>query len=90
MGKDAAELKHQQLTQAGWEWRFTGEKPRASHLRENYESLGMETRIEEGVLGNAGDCKSCFEVEGLETGYVTVYTKGQAKIAGRFDDDLFE
>ena len=89
MDREQAKRRHKDLTEAGWEWRFTGEEPRVGFLVETYGSLGLETLVENGVLGDESKCSSCFEAEGFEGGYRTLYTRGKAKKDGRFDDDLF-
>ncbi|MBI5251688.1 MAG: hypothetical protein HY912_19520 [Desulfomonile tiedjei] len=89
MDREQARRRHRDLTEEGWEWRFTGEEPRLNVLIETYESLGMETLVENGVLGDDANCRRCFESEGFELGYRTLYTRGRAKKDGRFDDDLF-
>jgi hypothetical protein len=90
MGKESARRRHHELTQAGWVRRFTGEAGRISDLKTTYESLGMETTVENGVLGEEDGCRSCYEIEEAQDLYRTLYTRGQAKVVGRPDDDLFE
>jgi hypothetical protein len=89
MDEEQAAKRHKELIENGWIWRFTGEDPRMSELRESYESLGMEVILEPGVLGNEGECRSCFTVEGYADKCTTIYTRGDAKESGRSDDDLF-
>ena len=64
MDEEQAVARHKELIESGWFWRFTGEEPRLSELRESYESLGMEVLLEPGILGGDGDCRSCFTIEG--------------------------
>ena len=90
MDKESARRRHHELTEAGWEWRFTGESGRITDLKATYESLGMEARVENGVLGEDDGCRSCFETEDAQDLFKTLYTRGQAKTAGRPDEDLFE
>jgi hypothetical protein len=90
MDEANAEQRHRTLTAQGWERRFTGDKSRVLLSKKEYEALGMETHIEDGILGSDQGCTSCFEAEGFRPGYVTLYTRGQAKETGRFDDDLFD
>lgn len=90
MDRENAAQRHRQLNGEGWEWRFSGDAKQVSSLEETYASLGMETLVEHGVLGRDADCGSCFEGEGLDFGYETLYTRGQAVESGRFDDDLFD
>jgi hypothetical protein len=89
MEKEAARLRDQELRAEGWEWRFCGNARQTASLEETYASLGMETLIERGVLGNGENCRSCFDAEGFAPGFETLYTRGKARENGRFDDDLF-
>jgi len=85
-----AAKRHQELVEAGWVWRFAGEEPRVSELKESYASLGMEVLLEHGILGQETDCRDCFTVQGYADRCTTLYTRGNAKDRGRGDDDLFE
>jgi hypothetical protein len=87
--KEAARERHRELSEEGWEWRFSGDLHRVAYLEDNYAALGMETRVEPGVLGVDTNCRACFDVRGPGPEYVTLYTRGQARTTGRFDDDLF-
>ncbi len=89
MNKDQARRRHKELVDQGWDWRFTGEEPRVRTLIDTYKSLGIETLVEESFVCDDSSCKTCFEDEEFQSGYQTLYTRGDAKEEGRFDDDLF-
>lgn len=89
MDREQARRRHKELMDQGWDWRFTGEEARVRTLIETYESLGMETLVEDSFVGDDSSCRSCFEAEDFQSGYRTLYTRGDAKEKGRFDDDLF-
>ncbi|MEJ2718893.1 MAG: hypothetical protein P8182_17485 [Deltaproteobacteria bacterium] len=90
MDKETARQRHEDLLHDGWVRRFSAEEPRLSEMKEFYESLGMEVTIEPGMVGEDEECKSCFEAEGFEDRYKTIYTRqGQGGQSGP-EEDLFE
>jgi hypothetical protein len=90
MEKEQAQRRHNELIDAGWTRRFTAEEPRLSEMKQLYESMGMEVLVESGALGEDDECRSCFEAEGLEGRYTTLYTRGESKPGRGPDTDLFE
>lgn len=87
MTVETAQRRHEELVQEGWTRRFNADEPRLSEMKQYYELLGFEVRVEPGMVGDENDCKSCFSAEGFEERYSTLYTRGQPKAA---EDDLFE
>jgi len=90
MDQEQAKQRHKELTADGWERRFMAEEPRLTEMKESYLSLGLEVRIEPGAIGDDDDCKSCFNVEGFEQRYKTLYTRGAESAGARTDDELFD
>lgn len=89
MNREIALERHKKLISEGWVRRFTAEEPRLSEMRELYESLGLEVLVESFVAEEGQECQSCFDVEGFEVGYKTLYTKGDESGAPNDTDDLF-
>ncbi|MCA1959222.1 MAG: hypothetical protein LDL33_00390 [Desulfomonile sp.] len=83
----SAQLRHEELLREGWTRRFNTDEPRLSEMKQYYESLGFEVRVEPGIVGDENDCTSCFGTEGLEERYSTLYTRGRSRPT---DNDLFE
>lgn len=81
--------EHDRLVEEGWRFRFTGEEPRVSELKEFYEDMGLETLVKTGALDDGTECRSCMTAQGFEDNYKTVYTRGIAGNLNRKDDDLF-
>jgi hypothetical protein len=88
-GEDALE-RHKNLIKDGWVRRFTADEPRLSEMKEFYESLGLEVRIESGILDESQECRSCFDVEGFETLYSTIYTKGEPTCEQSVSEEMFD
>lgn len=89
MNREEASERHATLSAEGWVRRFTAEEPRLSEMKEFYRSLGLEVQVEQGALGEDEDCRSCFEAEGFEARYQTMYTRGEASSEKGADSDLF-
>lgn len=81
--------EHEKLLEDGWQFRFTGEEPRVSEMKEFYEDMGLEVLVKTGVVDDGSQCRTCLNVKGFEDRYKTVYTRGIAKNFNRFDDELF-
>lgn len=90
MHQERAQRRHKELVEQGWVRRFSAEEPRLSEMKEAYESLGMEVLVEPGMLGEDEECRSCFDAEGFEGRYQTLYTRGDKKSGKRADDDFFD
>ncbi len=90
MNKEEATERHKKLISNGWVRRFTVDEPRLSEMKEFYESLGLEVRIESGIPDESQECQTCFEAEGLETEYKTIYTKGEPTFGETGSEDMFE
>ena len=90
MDKESARQRHEALVADGWVRRFSAEEPRLSEMKHFYESLGIEVRIEPGVVGEEDDCRDCFDTEGFEDRYRTIYTRGERQGGSGPDEDLFE
>ncbi len=82
--------RNEKLVSDGWVSRFTAEEPRLSEMKEFYESLGLEVRIESGIPDESQECRSCFDVEGFETRYKTIYTRGEPTCGQSGSEDMFE
>jgi len=89
MNQEQASERHRWLTADGWARRFTAEEPRLSEMAEYYRSLGMDVRVEQGALGEDDECRSCFDAEGFEDRYKTIYTRGEPSAKGP-EEDFFE
>jgi len=89
MIRETALERHKKLIGEGWVRRFTAAEPRLSEMKELYESLGLETLVESFVAEEGQECQSCFDVEGFENRYKTLYTKGAESIDPGDADDLF-
>lgn len=87
MNTETARQRHEELLQDGWTRRFDAEEPRLSEMKECYEALGFEVRVEPGILGDENACRDCFSAEGFAERYWTLYTRGEPRAT---EDDLFE
>lgn len=87
MDVQAAITRREELLNDGWVRRFTSEEPRLSEMKQFYESLGLEVLVED-IRDPKKECTSCFEVEGFENVYKTIYTR-EKEGAGSEPDDLF-
>ena len=81
--------RHRELTEQGWVRRFTGEEPRLSEMKELYESLGMEVLVESAIPDECQECTGCFEVEGFQDRYKTIYTREEGADGGE-GQELFD
>jgi hypothetical protein len=90
MDQQGAQRRHKELVEQGWIRRFSAEEPRLSEMKEAYEVLGMQVLVEPGMLGEDEECRSCFDAEGFEDRYKTLYTRGEEKSGKRADDELFD
>jgi len=77
MNSEDALERCKNLVNDGWVRRFTAEEPRLTEMKEFYESLGLEVRVEAGIPDESQECRSCFDLEGFETQYKTIYTRGE-------------
>ncbi len=90
MNNEEALDHHKKLVDAGWVRRFTAEEPRLSEMAEFYRSIGLDVRVESGSPDESEECRSCFDVEGFETRYKTIYTKGEPTCEQGESEDLFD
>jgi hypothetical protein len=90
MADENAAARHKKLVEQGWVRRFTAEEPRLSEMKELYESMGMDVLIESGMPEDDEQCRGCYDVEGFENRYKTIYTRGAEKSGKSPDEDLFE
>ena len=81
--------RHKKLTQEGWERRFTAEEPRLSEMKELYESMGLDVRIEAAVPEEGQECSGCFDLPGFEERYKTLYTRGHVSDDWDASDQVF-
>jgi len=89
--KENAIERHRRLIEDGWVRRFTAEEPRLSEMKQLYESLGLEVRIEDPTSDGDQECRSCLDVEAVTARYKTIFTRGkEAEDEGAGADDLFE
>lgn len=89
MDRNEALQRHKDLIEQGWIRRFTAEEPRLTEVKDLYESLGLEVVIEPAVPEDDRECTGCFDVEGFQERYKTIYTRGEAS-ACQESDELFE
>jgi hypothetical protein len=90
MDREALLKRHEELLAQGWVRRFTAEEPRVSEMKEVYESLGLEVRVESGGVPETDqDCTSCLDLPGFSGLYKTIYARGEPK-AARPDEELYE
>jgi hypothetical protein len=89
MNNDEIAERHKRLMEAGWIRRFIAEEPRLTEMKAMYESMGLEVRIESGAPGDTEECRTCFNVEGFERRYKTIYTRSAANPTGAEFDDLY-
>jgi len=82
--------RHRKLVEEGWERRFTAEEPRLSEMKEFYESLDMDVVAEPGTPEDGQECRGCFELEGFQDRYKTVYTRRRQNTDKTESGDLFE
>jgi hypothetical protein len=59
-------------------------------MRQLYESMGLEVRIETGILDEGQECQACFSAEGFADRYKTIYTRGRDITDNRSPNDLFD
>lgn len=82
--------RNKKLVTDGWVRRFTAEEPRLSEMKDFYESLGLEVRIESSIPDESQGCRSCFDVQGFETRYKTIYTRGEPSCEPGGSEEMFE
>ena len=58
-------------------------------MKDYYESLGFETLVADGAIGEETKCRSCLDEPGIESRYKTLYTKGDKSDRVSGDDDMF-
>ncbi len=58
-------------------------------MKELYESLGLEVRIEAATPEEGQECSGCFDIPGVEERYKTLYTRGHAPVDRDEPDDIF-
>ncbi len=90
MNREVEAARHEQLTEDGWVRRFTAEEPRLSEMRNFYESLGVEVRMEPATPEEGQECSGCFDVEGFQDRYKTIYTRGEPSDEKSDRDDMFQ
>jgi hypothetical protein len=90
MNGEEALQRHKNLIKDGWVRRFTADEPRLSEMKEFYESLGLQVRVEAGIPEEGHECKSCFDDEGFDTRYRTIYTKGEPTCEHGGSEDMFD
>jgi hypothetical protein len=90
MNSEDALERHKKLIEDGWVRRFTAEEPRLSEMKEFYESLGLKVRVEAGIPDESQECRSCFDLEGFETLYRTIYTKGEPTCEQSGSEEMFD
>jgi hypothetical protein len=90
MDRQQALKAHRDLESQGWQRRFSAQEPRLSEMKDLYESLGLEvTILDGGIPDDDQDCTGCFDLEGSNDLYKTIYTRGE--ITGEdSDDDTFD
>ncbi len=81
--------KHLDLVSQGWERRFSAEDPRLTEISEYYRSLGFETLVVDGAVGDDAACRNCFDTPGFEERYKTLYTRGASTKGSSGEDDIF-
>ncbi len=81
--------EHHRLLENGWRFRFTAEEPRVSEMKEFYEDMGLETLVRTGIVDDGADCKCCFNAEGFQDRFKTVYTRGIKDNFNRFDEEMY-
>ena len=89
MTREEGLKRHRELLAEGWIRRFTAEDPRLTEMKDFYESIGLEVRIESGIPEEDPQCQACFDVEGFSEQYKTIYTRGDSPVDKREVDDLF-
>lgn len=89
MGNLPKQYNHADLVSQGWERRFSAEDPRLSEMADYYRSLGLDTLVVDGVIGDESECRSCFEASGFEGRYKTLYTRPKVGGPSSDDSDLF-
>jgi hypothetical protein len=88
MGSIPKNYNHAELISQGWERRFSAQDPRLTEMANYYNSIGFETLVVDGVIGDESQCGSCFDVSGFEGKFKTLYTRGKTGAASS-DNDLF-
>ncbi len=89
MGNLPKQYSHADLVSQGWERRFSAEDPRLTEMNDYYMSLGFETLVVDGVIGDESECRSCFEGAGFDQRYKTLYTRAKTGGHSSGDDELF-
>ncbi|MGC8603707.1 MAG: hypothetical protein ACP5VS_08480 [Desulfomonilaceae bacterium] len=89
MAKQFHNSNHLDLVSQGWERRFSAEDPRLTEMSEYYQSLGFETLVVDGVVGDETICRSCFDAPGFEGRYKTLYTRTKATVDQSDDQNMF-
>jgi hypothetical protein len=90
MNREVAAARHKRLSEDGWVRRFTAEEPRLSEMRAFYESLGVEVRVEPATPEVGQECSGCFDIEGFQDRYKTIYTRGEPSDGKGEHDDMFQ
>lgn len=80
---------HNRLIREGWERRFIAEEPRLSEMKELYESLGLDVRIEAAVPEEGQECSGCFDLPGFDERYKTLYTRAKVSDDREESDRMF-
>ncbi len=88
MGSTPKNYNHAELISQGWERRFSAEDPRLTEMTNYYNSIGFETLVVDGVIGDESQCRSCFKVSGFEGKFKTLYTRAKTGAVSS-DNDLF-
>jgi len=82
--------RHKKLIEGGWERRFTAEEPRLTEMKESYESLGLEVLLEPGAADEGQECRGCFDLEGFQDRYKSIYTRGRQGAGKNDSEEFFE
>ncbi len=88
MGSTPKDYNHAELISQGWERRFSVQDPRLTEMANYYNSIGFETLVVDGVIGDESQCSSCFDVSGFDGKFKTLYTRGKTGSVSS-DNDLF-
>ena len=90
MSADDPMERHKDLKAGGWTRRFTVEEPRLSEMKQAYESMGLEVRIECGIPEEGRECQVCLSSDGPDGPYKTIYTRGGGIRPDQGLEDLFD
>jgi len=82
--------RHRELTEEGWERRFTAEDPRLTEMKQLYESMGLEVLVEPGSAEEGQECGRCFDLKGFEGRYKTIFTRCRPSSDNSRSDELFD